>query len=77
MVESAFFIGAVIAGVTQFIKLLVPRVNGAWVIATAVAVGVVIALIDTNIGVADISVAAAVLTALAASGVIAGAEKIG
>lgn len=77
MIEGVLFLGAVIAGITQFLKLLIPAVNGAWVIATAVGVGIVVALVDVQIGVVDISIAQGILTALGAAGVIATAEKVG
>lgn len=77
MVEGALFIGAVIAGVTQFLKLLVPQINGAWVIATAVVVGILVAVLDSEIGIVDITIAQGVLVALGAAGVVGTAEKIG
>ena len=76
MTDGTLFIGAVIAGVTQFIKLVAPKVSGALTIAVAVGVGVLIALLDTEIGVVDLSVAEGVLTALGAVGVVAVAEKV-
>jgi len=77
MIDSVIFIGAVIIACTQFIKSLAPNVNGAVTIAVAVAVGVLVALLDTQIGIADISVAQGVLTALAAVGVHQTARQIG
>lgn len=69
MIEATLFIGAVIAGITQAIKLASPRVHGLVTIAVAVLTGVVIALIDTEIGVTDITVAEGVLIGLGAAGV--------
>jgi len=77
MVESAVFIGAGIIAVTQFVKFLVPKVHGAVTIAVAVAVGVLVALLDTSIGVADVTVAQGVLIALSAVGVHTTAKQVG
>ena len=78
MVESAIFIGTIIIAVTQFIKLVTPEnISGAWTIAIAVAVGILVSLVDVNIGVTDITVAQGILVALGASGVVTTAEKIG
>lgn len=77
MIESVVFIGAVIIAVTQFIKSLVPNINGAVTIVVAVAVGVLVALLDKQIGVADISIAQGVMTGLAAVGVHSTARQIG
>lgn len=74
-VEAVLFIGAVIAGVTQFIKLLTPKVNGAFTILVAVAVGVLVALVDSEIGVTDITVAQGILTALGTTGVMTAVDR--
>lgn len=76
--SSAVFLGTAIAGATQLAKELWPdRVNGAVSIAVAVAVGLVVALLDTTIGLDDITVAQGVYSALSAAGVVAIAKKIG
>lgn len=77
MVEGVIFIGAIIIAVTQFIKLLVPQVSGAWTIPAAVVVGVVVALVDKKIGVTDITVAQGVMVSLGAVGVHTTASRIG
>jgi len=78
MVESTVFIGAVIVGITQFVKLIRDKdYRGALVIVLAVIVGVLVALLDVQIGVTNISVAQGVMVALGASGVVTVAEKIG
>lgn len=69
MVEASVFIGAVIIAVTQVIKYLSPAVKGLVTIAVAVVVGIVVALVDTSVGIRDITVAQGILTALAAIGV--------
>lgn len=77
LVEGAIFIGAAIIALTQFIKFLAPNVHGAVTIGVAVAVGALVALIDTEIGVVDMTVAQGVLTALAAVGVHTTAKQVG
>lgn len=76
MVEGTVFIGAVIIAVTQFIKFLAPNVNAAWTILVAVGVGVLVALLDKQIGVVDITVAQGVMIALGSSGVVTVADRL-
>lgn len=77
MIDSVLFIGAAIIAVTQALKLLAPTVNGAVTIAVAALLGLLVALVDTHIGIADISVAQGILTGLAAVGVHTTATRIG
>lgn len=83
MIEGTIFIGAIIIAVTQFVKLVSassPRlvtISGWLTTPIAVLVGVGVALLDTNIGVVDISVAQGVLVALAAVGVHSTVSQIG
>jgi len=76
MVDSVLFIGAIIAGITQAIKSLLPQVKGWVTILIAILVGVVIGLADRQLGVTDISVAQGIMTALATVGVFAAADRI-
>ena len=76
MVESTLFIGAVIAGITQLFKLWLPAVESRWTIIIALLVGVIVGLFDQVIGVTDVTVAQGVMTAFAAAGAIATAEKV-
>ena len=76
MVEASLFIGAAIIGITEFIKTISPKVSGALTIVVAVVVGLVVALIDTQIGVQDISIAQGIMTALGSVGVVTVANKI-
>ena len=77
MVEATVFIGAAIIGFVQFVKLVGDRNYwAASVILFAVFVGVLVALLDTKIGVVNISVAQGVILGLAAPGVVTLAEKI-
>jgi type III secretory pathway component EscS len=77
MIEATIFIGAAIIAVTQFIKFLVPTINGAATIAVACAVGVLVALLDTSIGVQDITIAQGIMIALAAVGAHTTVKQIG
>jgi len=77
MVEATVFIGAALIGFVQFVKFVVAKEYWkAGVIAFAVLVGALVALVDTQIGVADISIATGILIGLAAPGVVTLAEKI-
>lgn len=69
MIDSAIFIGAAIIAVTQAVKLVAPKVNGVITIIVAVVIGVLVGLLDKQIGVVDITVAQGIMIALAAVGV--------
>lgn len=75
--EGVVFIGAVIAGITQMIKLSVPQVNGAVTIGVAALVGLVVALLDTQIGVVDLTVAEGIFAGLGAAGVVGAIGQVG
>lgn len=77
MVEGAVFIGAVVVALTDAIKDLAPGVRGAVTVLVAGLLGALIAVIDTHIGVADLSVAEGVLAGLAAAGAVGVAKRIG
>lgn len=77
MVEGVVFIGAAIIAVTQLVKYLAPNIGGAVTIGVAVLVGVLVALLDEEIGVVDITVAEGILTALAAVGTHTVARQVG
>lgn len=76
MIEGVVFIGAVIIAITQAIKMLVPQVNGAVTIGVSALVGVLVALVDQQIGVTDLSIAAGLMAGLSASGVVTVAKSI-
>jgi hypothetical protein len=78
MVQGTLFIGALITGITQWLKLVTPpEVSGHWIIVIAAVVGAIIGLVDIHIGVVDITVAQGILIGLGAAGVTAVAEKVG
>lgn len=75
--DSILFIGTVIAGVTEAIRLTFKDVNGAVTIVVAALVGLLVALVDTQVGVGDVTVAEGILAGLAAAGVVATAKRVG
>lgn len=76
MVDSAVFIGAIIIAITQAIKYVAPGVRGIITMVVAIVVGILVALISGPVGIAHISVAQGILTALAAVGVHTTASNV-
>lgn len=77
MIDSVIFIGTTIAAIVQLLKPLSEKITGPVTIVISALVGLVIALVDTHIGVKDISVAQGILTGLSTSGVVYGISKLG
>ena len=77
LVSATLFVPLLIVAVVQIIKMFVPAVNGAITIVVALALGVLVALIDTHIGVEDVSIANGVVLGLTAVGVTVLASKAG
>lgn len=77
LVESSLFVPLLILAVTQIIKAEVPAIAGRLTITLAIGVGAVVALIDTHIGLTDISVALGIVYALGAVGIATAASKAG
>lgn len=77
MVEAVVFIPLIIIAVTQMIKMALPQITGFVTILVAGIVGVAVALIDTHIGVADVTIAQGLVLALGAVGITAVAAKAG
>jgi hypothetical protein len=77
MIEALIFVPFIIIAATQVIKMFVPKVNGAWTILVALALGVLIALVDVHIGVTNITVAQGLLLAGEAVGISVAAAKAG
>lgn len=77
MVEAALFIPLIIIAATQMIKMAQPQISGFVTILVAFGVGLVIALVDTTIGVVDVTIAQGLVFALEAVGVTALASKAG
>lgn len=77
MIEAAIFIPLVIVALTQMVKMVLPKIEGFVTIIIAFAAGIVVAIIDTTIGVADITIAQGLVFALGAIGVTVLASKAG
>lgn len=75
MVEATLFISLVIVAATQLIKMAAPTVVSWLTIIVALVIGVVIALVDTYIGVTDISIAQGIVAAFGAIGLSTLANK--
>lgn len=77
MVEASLFIGAIIAGITQAIKLVVPdRIDGIVTVATALLVGVLVAIVDVSVGVVDVSIAQGIMIAFGTVGVVTAVDRV-
>jgi hypothetical protein len=77
LVSALVFVPLVIIAITQMVKMALPQVSGFVTILIAVVVGVVVALLDTSIGVTDISVAQGIFLGLTAVGITTAASKAG
>lgn len=77
MTEAALFIPLIIIAITQMVKMALPQVTGFITIIIAFVVGLVVALIDSAIGVTDITIAQGLILALSAVGITAIAAKAG
>lgn len=77
MVEATVLIGLLIIAVTQLIKAEVPAVKGRVTVAVALLVGVLVALVDTHIGVTDVTIAQGLVIALGSVGGTVLAAKAG
>ena len=78
MIAGTLFIGAIVISITEFIKRITDKdYRGALLIVLAAIVGAIVGLLDTHIGVIDISVAQGVLTGLAAAGAYRVSQNIG
>lgn len=77
MVDATILIGLLIIAVTQLIKAEVPAVKGRITVAVALLVGVLVAIVDTHIGVGDITIAQGLVIALGGVGGVVLASKAG
>lgn len=75
--DSALFIGTAIAGITEAIRLMSPKINGAVTIAVSALTGLLVGIFDVALGVVNVSPAEGLMLGLAASGVVAAAKRIG
>jgi uncharacterized membrane protein YGL010W len=77
MTDATILIGLLIVAITQLIKAEVPAVQGRITVAVALVLGVLVALLDTRIGVTDITIAQGLVIALSAVGGTVLAAKAG
>lgn len=77
MVEAALFIPLIIIAVTQILKMAFPQITGFLTIGVAFVVGIVVALVDKEIGVGDVTIAQGLVLALGAVGITTLAAKAG
>lgn len=77
MVEATIFIPLLIIAITQMLKMAFPQITGFLTILVAFVVGVVVALVDKEIGVVDVTIAQGLVLALGAVGITTLASKAG
>lgn len=82
MVDSSILIALVIIAITQMIKMASPKVNGWITILIAFVVAIVISVLSfvlptDVIGIAHVSLGAAIVSALTAIGITVAASKAG
>lgn len=76
-VEATLFIPLIILATTQLIKKAIPSVQGWLTIIVALLLGILVAVVDTEIGVVDINVAQGIVLGLGAIGLSVVANKAG
>lgn len=76
MIEATLFIPLLIIAITQALKLTV-AIKGLFTILVALVVGIIVSLIDVQIGVTNITIAQGIVYALGAVGVTTVASKVG
>jgi len=77
LVQASLFIPLLIVAVTQLIKMTFPQIVGWLTVVVALVVGIVVALVDTNIGVQNITIAQGIVYALGAIGLSTVFSKAG
>lgn len=77
LVQASLFIPLLIVAVTQLVKMALPTVVGWFTVVVAFVVGIVVALVDTHIGVQDITIAQGVVYSLGAIGITTVFSKAG
>lgn len=77
LVQASIFIPLLIVAVTQLIKMALPTVKGWLTVVVALVIGIAVALLDTSIGVQNITVAQGIVYALGAIGITTVFSKAG
>ena len=76
--EALMFLSVVILALTQLVKMALPEQVHGWItILIAFGVGILVAVIDVLIGIADISIAEGIYGALGAIGISSAFGKAG
>lgn len=76
--EAVLFLSVVVVALTQLVKMALPEAVHGWItVIIAFVVGIVVALVDTLIGVADISIAEGLVASLGAIGISTAFSKAG
>lgn len=76
-IDATIFIPLVIIAVVEIIKGIAPTVKQFVTVLVAIVVGIIIALLDTHIGVQDITVAQGVVCGLEAVGITTAIAQAG
>lgn len=76
-VPAIVFIPLLIIAVTQMIKMASPVVRGWVTIGVALILGAISAIVDTHIGVQDVTVAQGIVLGLGAIGITVATSKAG
>lgn len=77
VIQASLFIPLLIVAVTQLVKMAFPQISGWLTVVIALVIGIVVALVDTKIGVQDITVAQGIVSALGAIGITTIFSKAG
>lgn len=76
MTEGSVFIGTIVIALTEALKSIDNRINGYITVVVAGLIGLLVAVVDTHIGIQDITIAQGILTGLSAVGVVTVAKKV-
>lgn len=77
MIDATILIPLLIIAVTQMVKMALPQVTGFITILIALVIGVLVAVLDVPMGIADITIAQGLYYGLGAVGITALASKAG
>ena len=77
MIEATVFIGLVIIALTDLYRYIRDKNwQSAFTIGVAALIGLLVGLIDTQIGIANITVAQGILDGLSAAGIVTIAKRV-
>ena len=77
LIDPTLFIPLLIVAIVELIKMAFAQIGGWLTVVVAFVVGILVALIDTNIGVSDITIAQGIVYALGAIGISTAFSKAG